>query len=101
MAGCGPHNLKWFTMIPGIRKSRKIGIDLDDHFRNPHLETKLPVRMLYGRDEFNEFHFLSNYMVRLPQAVENRKNKRILYLNSSATASTSWRVSGSKERPMR
>jgi hypothetical protein len=71
MAGCGPQNLKWFTMIPGIRKSRKIGIDLDDHFRNPHLETKLPQRMLYGRHKFNEFHFLSDYMVRLPQEIEN------------------------------
>ena len=54
-------------LFPRIGQPRKIRIDLDDNFRNPHLKTKLPERMLYRRNKFNKLPFLlSDYVVRLP-----------------------------------
>ena len=46
-------------VTPRIGKSRKIRIDLYDDIAYPHLETQLPERMLYGRHEFDKFHFIS------------------------------------------
>ena len=60
-------NLLERLVFPGIGKPRKIRIDLDDHFRNPHLQTEFPERVLYRRNKFNKLHFLlSDYVVQLP-----------------------------------